>query len=69
MKTQYPVLMIAGAAFGAVALIAIGFGVWTAAPTKARVSLTGQGIEPFQIMTNAKGLATAESYDHGFVFH
>jgi hypothetical protein len=71
MKTQYPALMMAGTAFGAVAaaLIAIGFGVWTAAPTKARVPSTGQGIESFQMMMNAKGLATTESYDHGFVFH
>jgi len=26
-------------------------------------------LEPFQHMKNAKGLATAEFYDHGFVFH
>jgi hypothetical protein len=65
MKTQYT------AAFGAVAtaLIAIGFGVWAAVPTKARVPSTGHGIEPFQLMMNAKGLPTAEAYDHGFVFH
>jgi hypothetical protein len=65
MKTQYT------AAFGAVAtvLIAIGFGVWAAVPTKARVPSTGQGIEPLQLMMNAKGLPTAEAYDHGFVFH
>jgi hypothetical protein len=62
MKTQYAVLMSA-------ALIAIGFGVWAAAPTKARVPSTGQGIEPFQLMMNAKGLPSAEAYDHGFVFH
>jgi hypothetical protein len=65
MKTQYT------AAFGAVAaaLIAIGFGVWAAVPTKARVPSTDHGIEPFQLMMNAKGLPTAEAYDHGFVFH
>ena len=65
MKTQYT------AAFGAVAaaLIAIGFGVWAAVPTKARVAPTGHGIEPFQLMMNTKGLPTAEAYDHGFVFH
>jgi hypothetical protein len=28
-----------------------------------------QAIEPFQLMMNAKGLATAGFYDHGFVFH
>jgi hypothetical protein len=67
MKTRYTV---AGAAFGAVAvaLIAIGFGVWAAAPTKARVPSTGQGIEPFQLMMNAKGLPTVEFADYTFVY-
>jgi hypothetical protein len=54
----------------AAALIATGFGVWAASPTSARVTPSmSQGIEPFQLMKNAKGLATAEFYDHGFVFH
>jgi hypothetical protein len=49
----------------AAAVIATGFGVWAAAPTSARVTPSmSQGIEPFQIMKNAKGLATAEFYDH-----
>jgi hypothetical protein len=51
------------------AVIASGFGVWAAAPTNARVPSTSQGIEPNQLMMNAKGLPTAEAYDHGFVFH
>jgi hypothetical protein len=52
-------------------MIATCFGVWAAAPTSARVtpSMSHQVIEPLQIMKNAKGLATAEFYDHGFVFH
>jgi hypothetical protein len=54
----------------AAAVIAVGFGVWAAAPTSARVTPSmSQGIEPFQLMKNAKVLATAEFYDHGFVFH
>jgi hypothetical protein len=54
----------------AAALIVTGFGVWAASPTNAPVSPSmSRGIEPFQLMTNAKGLATAEFYDHGFVFH
>jgi hypothetical protein len=53
----------------AAAVIATGFGVWAAAPTNARVPSTSQGIEPIQLMMNAKGLPTAEAYDHGFVFH
>jgi hypothetical protein len=51
----------------AATMVAIGFGVWAAAPTNARVPSTGQGIEPMQLMMNAKGLAIAEAYDHGFV--
>jgi hypothetical protein len=54
----------------AAALIATGFGVWAVSPTNARVTPSmSQRIEPFQMMENAKGLATAEFYDHGFVFH
>jgi hypothetical protein len=69
MKTQYTKSMIAGVAFGA-ASIAIGLGVWAAAPTNARIAPSiSEGIEPFQLMINAKGLPTAEAYDHGFVFH
>jgi hypothetical protein len=52
----------------AAAVIASGFGVWAASPARVSPSI-GQGIEPFQLMVNAKGLATAELYDHGFVFH
>jgi hypothetical protein len=56
----------------AAAVIATGFGVWATAPTTARVTPSpsmSQGIKPFELMKNAKGLATAELYDHGFVFH
>jgi hypothetical protein len=67
MKIQYTMPMIAGAAFG-VALIAIGLGVWAAAPTNARVPSTGQGIEPFELMMNAKGLPSEEFVDYTFVF-
>jgi hypothetical protein len=52
----------------AAAVIATGFGVWAVAPTSARIT-PSQGIEPLQLMMNTKGLATAEAYDHGFVFH
>ena len=51
------------------AVIATGFGVWAGSPTNARIPSVGQGIEPLQLMMNAKGLATAAAYDHGFVFH
>ena len=52
----------------AAALIAIGFGVWAASPAKAPPSI-GQGIEPHQLMVNAKDLSRAEFVDYTFVFH
>jgi hypothetical protein len=42
---------------------------WAAVPSNARVPSTSQEIEPIQLIMNAKGLPTAEVYDHGFVFH
>jgi hypothetical protein len=54
----------------AAAMVAIGVGVWAASDTSARVAPSmAQGIEPLQLIMNAKGLPTAEAYDHGFVFH
>jgi hypothetical protein len=51
------------------ALIAIGFGVWAATPANAPASPSiGHGIEPFQIMVNAKELPTVEYADYTFVF-
>ena len=50
-------------------LIAIGFGVWAASPANAPVSPPiVQGIEPLQIMANAKELPTVEFADYTFVF-
>jgi hypothetical protein len=51
-------------------MVAVGVGVWTDSASKARVAPSiAQGIEPLQLMMNAKALPTAEAYDHGFVFH
>ena len=51
------------------ALIAIGFGVWAASPTNAPVSPSiVQGVEPLQMMVNAKELPTVEFADYTFVF-
>ena len=53
----------------AAAMVAIGFGVWTAS-TNARVTPSlGQGIDPLQVMMNTKGLPVAEFADYTFVFH
>ena len=51
------------------ALIAIGFGVWATTPANAPASPSiSQGIEPFQMMVNAKELPTVEFVDYTFVF-
>jgi hypothetical protein len=44
----------------AAALIATGFGVWATSPTNARVPLTGQGIDPHQMMMNASAMPATE---------
>ena len=51
------------------AMVAIGVGVWTASTSTHAVPSVGQGIDPSQMMTNARGLATAELVDYTFVFH
>ena len=54
----------------AATLIVIGFGLWAASPAKTPVSPSiGQGIEPHQLMVNAKDLSRAEFVDYTFVFH
>ena len=54
----------------AAAMVTTGVGVWAASTTNARVAPSMvQGIEPLQLMMNAKGLATAEFADYTFVFH
>jgi hypothetical protein len=51
------------------ALVAIGFGVWAASPANVPVSPSiVQGIEPLQMMVNAKELPTVEFADYTFVF-
>jgi hypothetical protein len=53
----------------AAALTATGFGVWAASSTTARVAPSiAQGIEPFQLMVNAKEMPTVEFADYTFVF-
>ena len=55
----------------AATLIVAGFGVWAASSTNARVAVPSvdQGLEPFQLMKNAKELPTVEFADYTFVFH
>jgi len=54
----------------AAAVIATGvFGVWAASPTNARVPSLGQGINPHDIMMNARTLPVIEFADYTFVFN
>ena len=54
----------------AVAAIVAGIGVWAASPAKAPASPSiVQGIEPLQMMVNAKELPTVEFADYTFVFN
>jgi len=57
--------------FALATVIVAGIGVWAASTTTtARVApSTGDGIEPFQLMMNAKELPTVEFVDYTFVFH
>jgi hypothetical protein len=55
--------------FAAAALTATGLGVWAASTINARVPPSiVQGIEPFQIVVNAKEMPTVEFADYTFVF-
>jgi hypothetical protein len=53
----------------AAVVIATGVGAWAASTTNARLAPPmGHGIEPLQLMMNAKELPTAEFADYTFVF-
>jgi hypothetical protein len=53
----------------AAAMVAIGVGVWAASTTKAGVAPSMvQGIQPFQLMMNAKDLPAQHYDDFSMVF-
>ena len=54
----------------AAALAVAGVGFWVSTTTTARViaPIGATGIDPLQIMMNAKGLPTEEFADYSFVF-
>ncbi|HVI65228.1 MAG TPA: hypothetical protein VM910_21995 [Bradyrhizobium sp.] len=61
---------ISSFAVAAAALVVTGFGVLATSTTNGRVNAAiGHGIEPFQLMVNAKELPTVEFADYTFVFH
>ena len=53
----------------AAAMTATAFGVWAASSTNARAPSIVQGIEPLQMMVNAKELPSVQFVDYTFVFH
>ena len=54
----------------AAAALVVTFGVLATSTTNGRVNTAiGHGIEPFQLMVNAKELPTVEFADYTFVFH
>ena len=57
-------------AVAAALILATGIGGWAASNTQARVATAASiGINPLQMMTNAKHLATEHYQDFSMVFH
>ena len=52
----------------AVALFLIGIGPWAVTTNERVAASTPAGIDPLQIMANAKGLASTQYVDYTFVF-
>jgi hypothetical protein len=52
----------------AVALLLIGIGAWAVTTNERVAASTPAGIDPLQIMANAKGLASTQYVDYTFVF-
>jgi hypothetical protein len=53
----------------AAAIVASGvFGIWAASPTNARAPSLSQGVDPHQLMMNARALPATEFADYTFVF-
>jgi hypothetical protein len=53
----------------AAALILIAVGAWAITTTPRVVASTPVGIDPFQMMTNARGLPAAHYVDYSLVFN
>jgi hypothetical protein len=52
----------------AVALVLIGIGAWAVTTNERVAASTPTGIDPLQMMANAKGLASTQYVDRTFVF-
>jgi hypothetical protein len=53
----------------AAALVLIAVGAWAVATTPRVVASTPVGIDPFQMMTDAKDLPTAHYVDYSLIFN
>jgi len=53
----------------AAALVLIGVGVWAVTTNDRVAASTPAGIDPLQMMANAKGLTTTEYVDYTFIFN
>ena len=53
----------------AAALILIGIGAWAVTTNQRVAASTPDGIDPLQMMANAKGLTPTQYVDYTFVFN
>jgi hypothetical protein len=53
----------------AAALVLIGIGAWTVTTNQRVAASTPAGIDPLQMMANAKGLAATQYVDYTFIFN
>jgi hypothetical protein len=53
----------------AAALVSIGIGAWTVTTNQRVAASTPAGIDPLQMMANAKGLAATQYVDYTFIFN
>jgi hypothetical protein len=53
----------------AAALVLIGVGVWAVTTNERVAASTPAGIDPLQMMANARGLTATEYVDYTFIFN
>ena len=53
----------------AAALVLIGIGTWAVTTNQRVAASTPVGIDPLEMMTNAKGLSSTQYLDYTFIFN
>jgi hypothetical protein len=53
----------------AAALVLIGIGAWAVTTNERVAASTPAGIDPLQMMANARGLASTQYVDYTFIFN